>query len=54
VAHHDTHHAENRLFAKTMPRMNFVQSHASSNALRPASSRFRDAPSAALTTISNI
>ena len=54
VARHHSHDGENRLLAEAMPSVDFLQPHALSNALRPANSRFRDAPSAALTTISNI
>src|SRR5438067_3226986 len=54
VAGQHSHHAKNRLLAEAMSAMNFPESHASPNALRPAINRWRDAPSAALTTISNI
>src|SRR5438552_479887 len=53
VAHDDAHDAEHRLVGEAMPLMNFLQSHASSNALRPATRRWREAPREALTTISN-
>ena len=53
VVYQPSHDAEHRLVGEAMPLMNFFQSHASSNASRPATRRRRDAPSEALTTISN-
>src|SRR5215208_3336155 len=54
VAHDESHEAEQRLVGEAVSPVNFLESHAFSNASRPASNRCHDAPSAALTTISNI
>src|SRR6185437_12578741 len=54
MPHHEPDHAQYGFLAKAMTRVNLAQSHASFRALSPASSRWRDAPRAALTTISNI
>ena len=54
VAVHKSDETEQRLVGKAMSAVNFLESHASSIAASPASSRCREAPSAALTTISNI
>src|SRR5258708_30332576 len=54
VACDQSNDAEHHPVEKTVSRVNSVKSHARSRAASPARSRFLEAPSAALTTISNI